>query len=134
MNRLERAAPSVFNAHQDPLGSAGGRHRVRQGLPRDPQAIAQDYLHYLLDDYEARRHHGHHRWADLCPAYAFALTTHAARWPRGGDEATEAELAAHWEQVRGDSRLPWTKARAVVEDAWLALDRMPSAALRPLLQ
>ena len=36
--------------------------------------------------------------------------------------------------MRGQSRLGWHQARAVVEDAWLALDHMPAAAVHGLLQ
>jgi len=88
----------------------------------------------MLNDYERRRANGHRNWRDLCPVYAFALTTHAADWPRGGDADTSEELAAHWEQMRGQSRLGWSQARPVVEDAWRALDHIPAAAVRPLLQ
>lgn len=134
MHRLERPAPSVFNTRQDPLANRSTPRRRRRLSREDPQAVAQDYLQYMLNDYEARRRQAHRSWRDLCPAYAFALTTHAANWPRGGDDETERELAAHWESMRGDSRLRWPTARAVVEDAWVALDHMPASALRPLLQ
>jgi len=132
MPRQERPAPGVFNALLDPLPvSRTARRRLR---PAEPQSVAQDYLQYMLSDYERRRARGGARtWRDLCPAYAFALSTHAANWPRGG-HGTDGELAAHWEQMRGTSRLDWHSARAVVEDAWLALDHMPASALRPLLQ
>ncbi|WP_313178079.1 hypothetical protein [Stenotrophomonas sp.] len=132
MARLERPAPSVFNALLDPLGARTPLRRARRR--EDPQAVAQDYLQYMLNDYERRRANGHRNWRDLCPVYAFALTTHAADWPRGGDADTGEELAAHWEQMRGQSRLGWAQARPVVEDAWCALDHIPTAAVRPLLQ
>ena len=79
--RLERPAPSVFNALLDPLGQRTAQRRTRRH--EDPQAVAQDYLQYMLSDYEERRGQGHRNWRDLCPVYAFALTTHAADWPRG---------------------------------------------------
>lgn len=134
MHRLERPSPSVFNVRQDPLAGTPAQRRARRLQREDPHAVAQDYLQYMLNDYDSRRRQGHRSWRDLCPAYAFALTTHAANWPRGGDDATEGELAAHWEQMRGESRLRWPQAREVVEDAWTALDHMPASALRPLLQ
>jgi hypothetical protein len=134
MHRLERPAPSVFNARRDPLGGSPTQRRARRQQREDPQAVAQDYLQYMLNDYDVRRRQAHRSWRDLCPAYAFALTTHAANWPRGSDEQTEGALEAHWEQMRGESRLRWPKAREVVEDAWLALDHMPASAVRPLLQ
>ncbi|WMJ71109.1 hypothetical protein [Stenotrophomonas sp. 24(2023)] len=132
MPRLERPAPSVFNVHLDPLGARSAQRRARQAA--EPQAVAQDYQQYMRSDYERRRSQGHRSWRDLCAAYAFALSTHAADWPRGGDADTDEELAAHWEQMRGQSRLSWQQARPVVEDAWMALDHMPAAAVRPLLQ
>ena len=132
MPRLERPAPSVFNALLDPLGQRTAQRRTRRH--EDPQAVAQDYLQYMLSDYEERRGPGHRNWRDLCPVYAFALTTHAADWPRGDAADTCEELAEHWEQMRGQSRLSWSQARPVVEDAWRALDHIPTAAVRPLLQ
>ncbi|MCW0417021.1 hypothetical protein NB689_002775 [Xanthomonas sacchari] len=30
--------------------------------------------------------------------------------------------------MRGDSRLDWTQARQVIEDAWQALDHLPAQA------
>lgn len=131
MPRLDRrAAPALFNAYLQPERS--GR-RARRDRAEDAQAIAQDYLQYMRSDYEQRRSHGRRSWRDLYPAYAFALTTHYADWPRGADD-TDGELAEHWEQMRGQSRLGWYQARAVVEDAWLALDHMPAAAVHGLLQ
>jgi len=133
MHRLERPAPQVFNPLLDPLAGSPVQRRIRRQRREDPQAVAQDYLQYMLTDYERRRGQGRRSWSDLCPAYAFALTTHAADWPRGGDAQTEDELGAHWEQMRGHSRLRWAQARPVVEDAWLALDHMPAPAVRTLL-
>jgi hypothetical protein len=132
MARLERPAPTVFNALLDPLSARSPKRGSRRHP--DPQAVAQDYLQYMLTDYEARRGHGQRNWRDLCPVYAFALTTHAADWPRGGDVDTCEELAAHWDQMRGQSRLDWAQAWPVVEDAWRALDHIPATAVRPLLQ
>ena len=102
MPRLERPAPSVFNALLDPLGQRTAQRRTRRH--EDPQAVAQDYLQYMLSDYEERRAQGHRNWRDLCPVYAFALTTHAADWPRNTDDAihnacTDAQ-AALMERVR----------------------------------
>lgn len=122
-DRIEhRPAPSLFSA--DPKVMRRGRLR-RQTHAADE--VAQDFVQYSLDDY-ARRRRGAMGWRDLQPAYAFALATHAADWPRGSFD-TDAELAEHWELARGDSRLGWEQVRALVEDAWLALDRMPVAAV-----
>lgn len=118
-----RAVPALFNAHL-----AAVRRGVFKRRAADADEVAQDFLQYSLADYAKRRRKGFTRWRDVYPAYAFALASHAADWPRGTGD-TEAELAAYWEQARGDSRLPWDQARAVIEDAWLALDRMPAAAV-----
>lgn len=131
MPRLDRrAAPALFNACLQPPSARHGR----RSRTEEPEAIAQDYLQYMRHDYERRRRQGRRSWKDLYPAYSFALTTHHADWPRGGDDDTEGELAEHWEQMRGQSRLGWTQARAIVEDAWLALDHMPAAAVHSALQ
>ena len=95
----------------------------------EPDGVAQDYSHYSLADYQRRRRRGGPSWRDLHPAYAFALMTHAADWPRASDAGVEDELAAQWERMRGASRLSWRRARPVVEDAWLALDHIPVAAV-----
>jgi len=125
-----RAAPALFHAYLEPARSA---RRVRRDRTEEAHAVAQDYLQYMRNDYERRRGHGHRSWRDLYPAYAFALTTHYADWPRGSDD-TDGELAEHWEQMRGQSRLGWAQARGIVEDAWLALDHMPATAVHGLLQ
>ncbi|WP_305804772.1 hypothetical protein [Stenotrophomonas sp. YIM B06876] len=126
MQRLERRTTfSLFNAHLDPRPA----RRLRLRRLAEANAVAQDFLQYSLDDYDRRRTHGAATWRDLCPAYAFALSSHSADWPRGSADIDD-ELAAHWELVRGESRLEWRQARAVVEDAWRALDHMPVAAIR----
>jgi hypothetical protein len=132
MPRLDRrTAPALFSAYPQPPRTT---RRVRRERTEEAQAVAQDYLQYMRSDYERRRGHGHRSWRDLYPAYAFALTTHYADWPRGNDDDTAGELAEHWEQMRGQSRLGWAQARSIVEDAWLALDHMPPTAVHGLLQ
>ncbi len=130
MQRFERrSVQQAFNAHLDPLPAEGNRRARR--APEN-SAVAQDFLQYSLHDYDRRRRQGA-LWRDLCPAYTFALNTHLDDWPRGID-GTDQELAAHWEQVRGESRLDWEQVRPVIEDAWLALDHMPSRVIRELRQ
>ena len=122
-DRIEHpAAPTLFAA--DPKLMRRGRFRRSQHAADE---VAQDFVQYSLDDY-ARRRRGARGWLDLQPAYAFARATHAADWPRGSGD-TDVELAEHWEQARGGSRLRWEQVRDLVEDAWLALDRMPVAAV-----
>jgi len=71
MHRLQRPMPALFNAHQDPLAARVGPRPQPRCRP-DPQAVAQDDLHYMLDDDQARRRLVRRRWAGLCPAYADA--------------------------------------------------------------
>ncbi len=52
----------------------------------------------------------------------------SAQLEGSGTADTCEELAEHWEQMRGHSRLSWSQARPVVEDAWRALDHIPAAA------
>lgn len=101
----------------------------RRTAGAEPQAVAQDFHHYSLADYQRRRRRGGPSWRDLSPAYAFAQLTHAADWPRAAADGAEEELASQWERMRGGSRLSWRRARPVVEDAWLALDHIPAAAV-----
>jgi len=115
----------LFNAHLDPL-PAPPRRRGARLRPHD----APDYRQYSLADYRQRRARHGTPWRDLCPAYAFALRTHAGGWPRAPIAETDGELAAHWEQMRGESQLDWGQARTVIEDAWQALDHLPAPALQ----
>lgn len=118
-----RPDPRLFAPYHDPLPSA-------THLPQaEPDAIAQDFHHYRLFDFQRRRRRGGPSWRDLSPAYAFALVSHAQDWPRLAEREVDDELAAHWERMRGGSRLSWARVRPVVEDAWLALDHMPAAAI-----
>lgn len=127
MTPLERRPDrSLLQCHLEPLPPRGRRRR--QLRERGAGAIAQDYDQWMLADYARRRARGGPPWRDLRPAYAFARATHADDWPREDTEA-QAALAAHWEQVRGESHLAWARARPVVEDAWRALDHMPAAAV-----
>ncbi|WP_324250838.1 hypothetical protein ACDH70_11975 [Xanthomonas axonopodis pv. poinsettiicola] len=116
----------LFSAHLDPASPKRAQHNV---LVSDPVGVAQDFHYYSLADYQRRRRRGGPTWRDLSPVYAFARVTHAADWPRGADAQCEQALAAQWESMRGSSRLDWQHARDIVEDAWLALDHIPDAAV-----
>ncbi|WP_115515096.1 MULTISPECIES: hypothetical protein [Xanthomonas] len=116
----------LFSAQVEPA-AAKRTHRKRP--PVDAVGVAQDFQCYSLADYQRRRRRGGPTWRDLSPAYAFARLTHAADWPRGNDAHCEQALAAQWDSMRGNSRLDWPHARTIVEDAWLALDHIPNAAI-----
>ncbi|PPV07683.1 hypothetical protein XbrCFBP1976_06890 [Xanthomonas bromi] len=95
----------------------------------DTAGVAQDFRCYSLADDQQRRRRGGPTRRDVSPADAFARITHAADWPRGADVYCAQELAAQWESMRGASRLDWPHVRDIVEDAWLALDHIPEAAI-----
>ncbi len=118
-----RPDPSLVLCHLDPLPA----RRRRRRLSTAESGAPQDFEHYALRDYARRRARGEAGWRDLRPAYAFALMTHAANWPRGGDDDTELQLAEQWERMRGQSRLAWARVRPVIEDAWQALDHLPAS-------
>lgn len=101
----------------------------RKSRVPDTAGVPQDFHCYSLADYQRRRRRGGPTWRDLSPAYAFARITHAADWPRGADANCEQALAAQWDSMRGASRLDWPQVRDIVEDAWLALDHIPEAAI-----
>ena len=76
-----------------------------------------------------RRLHPELDWQDACPAYAVALSLHAALCNEL-DEGRERLLAAHWERIRGGSRLAWRQAATLVADGCSALARLDPLAMR----
>jgi len=67
-------------------------------------------------------------WNDARPAYALALAAHAVLCEALDDER-ENLLAAHWERLRGDSRLDWPRARPLLADGCRALSRLDPLAM-----
>jgi hypothetical protein len=76
-----------------------------------------------------RRLHPEMEWPDACAAYAVALSLHAALCVEL-DAAREQLLAAHWQRIRGASRLEWRQAAALVADGCSALARLDPLAMR----
>ena len=68
-------------------------------------------------------------WDDARPAYALALAAHAVLCEALDDEREDL-LAAHWELLRGGSRLDWTRARPLLADGCRALNRLDPLAMR----
>jgi hypothetical protein len=67
-------------------------------------------------------------WDDARPAYALALAAHAVLCEALDDEREEV-LAAHWDSLRGESRLDWTRARPLLADGCRALERLDPLAM-----
>jgi hypothetical protein len=67
-------------------------------------------------------------WDDARPAYALALAAHAVLC-EALDDDREQLLAAHWDRLRGDSRLDWTRARPLLADGCRALERLDPLAM-----
>ena len=76
-----------------------------------------------------RRLHPDTTWEDACPAYAVALSAHAALCD-ALDAEREQLLAQHWESIRGRSRLSWRQAAQLVADGCSALARLDPLAMR----
>ncbi|MBV6831131.1 hypothetical protein KWH18_19360 [Xanthomonas campestris pv. viegasii] len=53
--------------------------------------------------------------------HCYSLADYQRRRRRGGP--------TQWDSMRGASRLDWPHVRDIVEDAWLALDHIPEAAI-----
>ena len=67
-------------------------------------------------------------WDDARPAYALALAAHAVLCEALDDER-EQLLAAHWDTLRGESRLDWSRARPLLADGCRALERLDPLAM-----
>lgn len=76
-----------------------------------------------------RRLHPDLSWENACPAYAVALSAHAALCIEL-DAALEQQLHTHWSQIRGRSRLPWSQAVRLIADGCSALNRLDPLAMQ----
>lgn len=76
-----------------------------------------------------RRLHAELTWDDARPVYALALAAHAVLC-HALEDGHEQLLAPHWEQLRGTSRLDWSRARPLLADGCRALDRLDPLAMR----
>jgi hypothetical protein len=54
---------------------------------------------------------------DFAPAYRYGWESHD-RYPDKSFDDVEVDLERDWEQGKGESRLPWTKAKPASRDAW----------------
>lgn len=76
-----------------------------------------------------RRTHPALTWDDACPAYAIALSAHAALCI-ALDEIFESRLERCWLGIRGQSTLTWQQARPLIADGCSALNRLDPLAMR----
>ncbi|CAN5260514.1 hypothetical protein BH11PSE14_BH11PSE14_01160 [soil metagenome] len=75
-----------------------------------------------------RRLHPSLEWDDACPAYAVALSAHAAMCV-AFDQEQELLLERHWDRIRGESRLSWLQARPLIAAGCSTLDRLDPLAM-----
>jgi hypothetical protein len=112
----------------------------RQGEPRDEPAadsagerhvdVPPAFESFCRSHFASvRRLHAELRWDDARPAYALALAAHAVLCD-ALDDGREQLLAAHWDELRGASRLAWSQARPLLADGCRALDRLDPLAMR----
>ena len=108
-----------------------------QGRPHPLPAVQGDRLVDVPPAYESfcrshfasvRRTRPDLEWDDARPAYALALAAHAVLC-EALDDDREQLLAAHWQQLRGSSRLDWSRARPLLADGCRALDRLDPLAM-----
>ena len=116
-------ARALSTGHEPPPSTA----RVEQQALLDvPPAYEQFCRSHFAS---VRRLHPDLDWQDACPAYAVALSLHAALCD-SLDEGRERLLATHWERIRGSSRLAWRQAATLVADGCSALARLDPLAMR----
>ena len=116
-------ARALSTGHEPPASTP----RVEQQALLDvPPAYEQFCRSHFAS---VRRLHPELDWQDACPAYAVALSLHAALCDEL-DEGRERLLATHWERIRGSSRLAWRQAATLVADGCSALARLDPLAMR----
>lgn len=76
-----------------------------------------------------KRLHPELSWENACPAYAIALSAHAALCI-DLDANLEQQLQTHWLQIRGRSRLSWSQAVRLIADGCSALNRLDPLAMQ----
>jgi hypothetical protein len=100
------------------------RHLGRRAPQSVPMSVPPAFDRFCRTHFSSvRRLHPTLAWEDACPAYAIALSAHAALCV-SFDEAQERLLERHWDRIRGDSTLPWAQARPLIAAGCSALDRL----------
>ena len=116
-------ARALFAGHEP---SPAAPRIEQQALLEVPPAYEQFCRSHFAS---VRRLHPEVSWQDACPAYAVALSLHAALCD-ALDETRERLLASHWDRIRGGSRLEWRRAATLVADGCSALSRLDPLAMR----
>jgi hypothetical protein len=115
-------ARALFRGHEAP---ALARQVEQQALLEVPPAYEQFCRSHFTS---VRRLHPEVCWEDACPAYAIALSAHAALCDEL-DAERETQLAEHWPRIRGSSRLDWRQASGLIADGCSALARLDPLAM-----
>ena len=115
-------ARALFAGHEP----ANARPCEQQALLAVPPAYEQFCRSHFTS---VRRLHPELSWDDAYPAYAIALSAHAALCDEL-DAERENLLAKHWQRIRGASRLEWRQAASLVADGCSALARLDPLAMR----
>lgn len=114
------------------LGHAGEldlRALGRRAPALVPMDVPPDYARFCRSHFASlRRLHPELEWDDAVPAYAIALSAHAALCV-ALDDAREALLERHWDRIRGGSQLGWAQARPLIAAGCSALDRLDPLAM-----
>lgn len=106
-------------------------HLPSETAPTEPRPGYESLLH-VPSSYDlfcrshftsVKRLHPDLSWEHACPAYAVALSAHAALCIEL-DAALEQQLQTHWLHIRGRSRLPWSQAVRLIADGCSALHRL----------
>ena len=116
-------ARALFAGHEL---AAVARQCDQQALLAVPPAYEQFCRSHFTS---VRRLHPEISWDDAYPAYAVALSAHAALCD-ALDAERERLLETHWERIRGASRLDWRQAASLVADGCSALARLDPLAMR----
>jgi hypothetical protein len=112
---MKEAKPQARNPFRHPpaalLGGLAGKSVAELIDPTLEDVYWQG--HYLQRPYVDEKA----SYDDYGPAYRYGLQAYTRGGGRSFAEA-EPELAAGWEDARGDSALAWHDARHAVRDAW----------------
>ncbi|MET4727111.1 hypothetical protein ABIE09_000905 [Lysobacter enzymogenes] len=100
-------------AVQDSWGRADRTYRTYE---------ATDRYHQSRFDQAPYRDEGT-QYGDYRPAYRLGTQARHQYADREWDDRLESELGERWNNVKGESRLGWDKAKSAAKDAWHSVER-----------